>query len=54
MKMILLFSCVITLITTTGCLVDRSGRRGPGWHDRADVIVAPPVVEVRPPEVIVR
>jgi hypothetical protein len=60
MKIVLLFSCVIALLTAaTGCLVSGGGGRG---HDRGhesyerhpEVIVGPPVVEVRPPEVIVR
>jgi hypothetical protein len=51
MKMILLFTCVITLITTTGCFFP--GRGGRGWHDRGEVIVARPAFAVRAPEVIV-
>jgi hypothetical protein len=61
MKIILLLTCVITLLGTAGCLVSDGGR----YHDRGDyghggyghrdeVIVGPPVVVVRPPEVIVR
>jgi hypothetical protein len=52
MKMILLFTCVITLLTTTtGCFFP--GRGGRGWHDRGEVIVARPAVAVRAPEVFV-
>ena len=57
MKTILLFACAITLLTTTGCVVDdRAGGRGWG-HDRyyhGGVIVACPAVVVAAPEVIVR
>lgn len=56
MKMILLFICVITLLTTSGCLVSESGR-----HRYSEVVVGPPavivpvpVVVVHPPLVIVR
>ena len=60
MKKVLLFSCVIALLTAaTGCLVSEGGRRG---HDRGhesyqshpEVIVGPPAVVMRPPEIIVR
>ena len=62
MKMILLFTCVITLLTTTGCLVSEGGRHGHArYKSHSEVIVGPPavevrvpVVEVRPPEIIVR
>ena len=54
MKTLLFISGIILLLGTSGCLVADDGRR---HHDRdyghADVIVAPPVVVVRPPEVIV-
>jgi Ser-tRNA(Ala) deacylase AlaX len=66
MKKILLFTCAITLITTTGCFFP--GRGGGHWHDRGElivprtavavrapeVIVAPPLVEASEPEVVVR
>jgi hypothetical protein len=55
-KIILLFVCVITLLATGGCLVSDGGRyhdRG-GYGHRDEVIVGPPVLVVRPPEVIVR
>jgi hypothetical protein len=62
MKKILLLGCVFTLLTTTGCLVsERRERHDHGYyrgHDRyerrAEVEVGPPVVVVRPPEIIVR
>jgi Ser-tRNA(Ala) deacylase AlaX len=51
MKTILLFTCIVTLITTTGCFFP--GRGGGHWHDRGEVIVAPSAVAVQAPEVIV-
>jgi hypothetical protein len=59
MKTILIISGVIALLATSGCVVADDGHR---HHDRdhdrdhghAEVIVAPPVVVVHPPEVIVR
>lgn len=62
MKMILLLTCTITLLSTSGCLVAEGGRHGHARYERRDnVIVGPPavevrvpVVEVRPPEIIVR
>ena len=55
MKIILLVSGVITLLGTTGCLVSYGGRHGHARYERHDaVIVGPPVLEVRPPEIIVR
>jgi hypothetical protein len=55
MKMILLFGCVITLLTTSGCLVEGRGHEHGEYHRHSDVVVVgPPVVVVRPPEVIVR
>jgi hypothetical protein len=53
MKKILLLTCAITLLTTTGCFYPG---RGPGWHhwhERGEVIVAPSTVAARVPEVIV-
>lgn len=54
MKKNLLLLSLLPLFVTTGCIV-----RDGGWHhrhydDRPAVIVGPPAVEVRPPEVIVR
>jgi hypothetical protein len=55
MKIILLMSAVISLLATTGCLVSDRGRHEHArYEDRGAVIVGPPVVEVRPPEIIVR
>jgi hypothetical protein len=54
MKTILLFTGFLTLLTSTGCLVDDGGR-GHRHHDEVRaVVVGPPVVVVRPPEIIVR
>ncbi|MGD0745286.1 MAG: hypothetical protein ABSA45_09040 [Verrucomicrobiota bacterium] len=61
MKMILLFTCVIPLLTT-GCLVSEGGRGGHARYEHHDevlvgrpaVVVRTPEVVVRPPEVIVR
>jgi hypothetical protein len=54
----LLFSAgIVTLLSTTGCLVSDGGRGGHGHarYERHDaVIVGPPVVVVRPPELVVR
>jgi hypothetical protein len=52
MKTILLLSCVITLLATSGCLVAEDGR-----HHGRDAVIVPivPVVVVHPAaEVIVR
>jgi hypothetical protein len=55
MKTILLFACVITLLTTAGCLVEDGGRGGHARYEHHDaVIVGPPPVVVRVPEVVVR
>ena len=55
MKMILLFTCVISLLATTGCIVAEGGRHGHARYEHRDeVIIGPPVVVVRPPEIIVR
>jgi hypothetical protein len=59
MNKILLLCGVVTLLSTAGCLVADDGRRDP-YRDhpriegRSEVIVADPVLVVRPPEVIVR
>jgi hypothetical protein len=61
MKKILLLTSTITLLATSGCLVS-DGRRHESFRDEdrheyvehhEDVVVAPPAVDVRPPEVIV-
>ena len=55
MKTILLFTCVITLLTTSGCLVSEGGRHGHArYESHSEVIVGPPAVVVRPPIVVVR
>ena len=55
MKKILLFICLLALLSTTGCLVREGGHGGhAGYRHHDEVIVGPPVVVVRPPEVIVR
>jgi hypothetical protein len=48
MKKILLFTGLITLLTTTGCIVPYNG-----GHEHA-VVVGPPVVVVPAPELVVR
>jgi hypothetical protein len=50
MKTILLFACVITLLTTTGCF---SPGRGGHWGGRAQVDVARPVVAMASTELVV-
>jgi hypothetical protein len=50
MKMILLFACVITLLTTAGCFFPG---RGGHWGGRADATIAPPIVAAAASEVIV-
>jgi hypothetical protein len=59
MKRILFSISIITLLTTTGCLISEGGRHDHfrahgGIESHSEVIVRPPVVEVRPVEVIVR
>jgi hypothetical protein len=62
MKKFLSFTCVLTLLSTTGCIVPEGGRGDHARYEHHDeVIVGPPVVVVpvpvvvvRPPEVIVR
>jgi len=57
MKKILLLMAFAGLLSTTGCLVTEGGREGHGHarYERHDeVIVGPPALIVRPPEVIVR
>jgi hypothetical protein len=62
MKKILLLTSAIALITANGCLVSDGRRhehfRGEETHEHfehhEDVVVAPPVIVVRPPEIIVR
>jgi hypothetical protein len=55
MKTILLLTCLITLLSTTGCIVAEGGQHRHARYERHDeVIVGPPVVVVRPPEIVVR
>jgi hypothetical protein len=55
MKKILHLICLSALLSTTGCLVSERGGHGHARYERHDeVIVGPPVLVVRPPEVIVR
>ena len=55
MKKTLLFTCVITLFTTTGCIFPEGGGREHARYEHHDEIRAgPPVVEMRAPEVVVR
>jgi hypothetical protein len=55
MKKTLLFTCVLTLLSTTGCLVAERGGHGHARYERHDeVIVGPPVVVVPVPTVVVR
>ena len=55
MKNIVLLISVLTLIATSGCLVSEGGgHRHGGYERRSAVIVGPPVIVVRPPEVIIR
>jgi hypothetical protein len=51
MKIILLLTCIVTLLCTSGCLVEGRGRHGGG----AVIVPVVPVVVVHPAaEVIVR
>lgn len=55
MKKILLLTGLVSLFSTTGCLVSEGGRHGHARYEHHDaVIVGPPVVEVRVPVVEVR
>jgi len=55
MKKILLLACMLSLLSTTGCLVGDGRRHERAHYERHDeVIVAPPIIVVRPPEIIVR
>jgi hypothetical protein len=50
MKTILLFACVITLVTTTGCFFPDGRGRGGDWHGRrGQNDVAAPIVAVNAP-----
>jgi hypothetical protein len=55
MKKILHLIAIATLLSTSGCLVSDGGRGGHARYEHHDaVIVGPPVLVVRSPEVIVR
>jgi hypothetical protein len=55
MNKILFLTGIVTLLTTTGCIVPVEERRGHVREEvRPEVIVGPPAVVVRPPEVIIR
>jgi len=54
MKKLMLYTGILSLFTTTGCLVSDGGHRHARYEHRDEVVVGPPVVVVRPPEVIVR
>ena len=55
-KTILLFTCALTLLATSGCLVADGGGGGHGhWHHggRSAVIVGPPAVVLPVPVIVV-
>jgi hypothetical protein len=55
MKKILLFAGLIALLATSGCIVPEREGHGREVHERhEEVIVGPPVIVARPPEIIVR
>jgi hypothetical protein len=55
MKIILFLTGTITLLSTSGCLVDDGdGHRHARFEHHDAVVVGPPVLVVHPPEVIVR
>ncbi len=55
MKKILLISGIVSLLATTGCLVSEGGRHGHARYEHRDeVIIGPPAVEVRAPVLEVR
>ncbi|MGC9940440.1 MAG: hypothetical protein ABSE48_01325 [Verrucomicrobiota bacterium] len=62
MKKILYLTGIITLLSTTGCIVPEGDRGGHARYEHSDgysagppaVVVRSPEVVVRPPEVIVR
>jgi hypothetical protein len=58
MKKTLFIAGVITLLSTSGCLVSEGGGHGHShgrahYESHSEVIVAAPVVVARPPEIIV-
>lgn len=55
MKKILYLSGIVTLLSTSGCIVPEGGQGGHARYEHHDdVIVGPPAVVVRVPEVVVR
>jgi hypothetical protein len=55
MKKIMYLAGMAALLSTSGCIVADGGHGGHAEYDHHDaVVVGPPVVVVRPPEVIVR
>ena len=54
MKKILLLTGMVSLLSATGCIFPEGGRGGHARYEHHDaVIVGPPAVEVRVPEVVV-
>lgn len=55
MKKILYLSSIVTLLSTTGCIVPVNGRGGDARYQHHDnVIAGPPAVVVGVPEVVVQ
>lgn len=55
MKKILLLACILSLLSTIGCIVPGGGGRDHARYEHHDeVIVGPPALVVRPPEIVVR
>jgi hypothetical protein len=57
MKKFLYLTGIVTLLSTTGCIVadgDRGGHEHARYEHHDAVVVGPPALVVRPPEVIVR
>jgi len=57
MKKIFLVAALLTVLTTVGCIVPERGRYEREGHERhearPEVIVGPPIIVARPPEIIV-
>lgn len=53
MNKILSFTCLISLLTTTGCIFPGRGHDEDRRHDRGQLIVTPRIVEARAPVVVV-
>ena len=54
MKKILFLGSIVTLLTTTGCLVEDGGPHEHARFERHREVMVEPAVVVRPPEIIVR